>query len=99
MNKTITEQGRKIAQQYGYLVSAANTILSPGKFEGEHVSTLYFWEASLNGDGEHLEHYGDEVTIFPLSPDEQAHLNTHYSHFTIYEREDGFVIGGFDDIA
>lgn len=45
-----------------------NVIRDPGKFEGEHVMTLYFYDAFLNGDG---EQYGDENDLkFNVSDDE-----------------------------
>jgi hypothetical protein len=39
-----------------------NIIVSPGKFEGEHISTLYAWDIVLNGfEDDTWYNYNDET--------------------------------------
>ena len=84
-----TTIGLALAKEYGYTVSAANTILSPGKFEGEHVSTLYFWDCYMNGDG---QSEGDLI-IFDLSESEREHLDLPRNEYRMRVDDNGFVYG------
>lgn len=84
-----TTIGLALAKQYGYTVSAANTVLSPGKFEGEHVSTLYFWDCYMNGDG---QSEGDLI-IFDLSESEREHLDLPRNEYRMRVDDNGFVYG------
>ncbi len=45
----------------GYKLDSWGHIHNPGKFEGEHYSILYFYDAYLDGCD----------TVFELSPEEQ----------------------------
>lgn len=52
-----------------YTVDHHNVIRSPGKFEGEHVSAPYFYEALMNGEADEDE---DGVACFELTADDLA---------------------------
>lgn len=84
-----TTIGLALAKEYGYTVSAANTVLSPGKFEGEHVSTLYFWDCYMNGDG---QSEGDLI-VFDLSESEREHLDLPCNEYRMRVSDNGFVYG------
>jgi len=58
-------------------------IKSPGKFEGETVATVYFYEASLDGDGETIAINQDERDFLGI-PDQ-------YKYVKVIESNDGFV--------
>lgn len=85
-----TTIGLALAKEYGYTVSAANTIVSPGKFEGEHVSTLYFWDCYMNGDGDLVN---DDLIVFDLSESEREHLNNPTNEYRLRVDDNGFVYG------
>jgi hypothetical protein len=54
MNETLTNLAE------GYTVDERGIIRSPGKFEGESVSILYWYDAMMNGDGEPIEPDDDD---------------------------------------
>lgn len=85
-----TTIGLALAKEYGYTVSAANTILSLGKFEGEHVSTLYFWDCYMNGFGDLVN---DDLIVFNLSESEREHLNNPTNEYRLRVDDNGFVYG------
>lgn len=89
-----TDIVRDILLKDGHTVSAANTILNPGKFEGEHISTLFFWEKVQNGSEDISVYSGDvQYAFFRLSTSEKEHLSTTHEYFKIFTRDNGFVIG------
>lgn len=47
----------QMANDEGYRLTADNYIVDPGRFEGEHVSALFWHDAYMNGDP------GDEYQI------------------------------------
>lgn len=85
-----TTIGLALAKEYGYTVSAANTVLSPGKFEGEHVSTLYFWDCYMNGFGDLVD---DDLIVFDLSESEREHLDLPCNEYRMRVSDNGFVYG------
>lgn len=85
-----TTIGLALTKECGYTVSAANTILSPGKFEGEHVSTLYFWDCYMNGFGDLVN---DDLIVFNLSESEREHLNNPTNEYRLRVDDNGFVYG------
>lgn len=90
LNEYNTELVREILIKDGYTVSAANTILSPGKYEGEHISTVYFNNAALHGFAD-ITVAG--VAIFDLSGTEKYWLSTPDPYFAIEYSDQGFVHG------
>lgn len=88
--ETLTEQGLKLAKEYGLELTIANTIRSPGRFEGEHVIALVFYEAMLNGDCGCTQ--GDNWARWDLDDNERKELDgAHYYEIEI--SNDGFVYG------
>ena len=93
----ITESGLKLAHEQGLAVSIANTIMDAGKFAGEHVSTLYFYELFLNG-------FYDEDTedmntvLFKLTDEDKKHLQTDFKYFVLMIQENGFVVGDYSNV-
>lgn len=88
---TLTEMGLTFAHDQGLIVSAANTILSPGKFEGEHVSILAMYEAMLDGGSYPLT---DNIDYIDITPTEAAHLGNPNARYYLLETDNqGFVRG------
>lgn len=87
---TLTEQGLAMAKEINLEISIANTILSPGKFEGEHVTTLVFYDAYLNGIYDEDE---DGILYWSLTPEEQEHLGNGTPIFRLKIDDNGFVYG------
>ena len=69
--------------RYGYNFSRSGIVKSPGKFEGESIATLYYYDCMLNGGG----------TIFEVSAEEQKafDIGPAYTNVYLYESEYGFV--------
>jgi hypothetical protein len=92
--KTMNE----IAKELGVTLSAANTVLERGKFEQEHISTVYFYEESLNGMGD-VYPFGDgeggcEIIIEMTDGDRQLFgFKAYEKYFYLRERSDGFITG------
>lgn len=64
-----------------------HTIKNPGKFEGETVATLYFYDHSLNGDGNVME----------VSQEEKEAFDIDANYVYLAESNDGFVSLEFYD--
>lgn len=66
-----------------------------GKFEGCHISTIYFYQAMLDGDGEIITTHGFTVTRFDLTDDEKVLFGfpPFLTHFDLCISEDGSVHG------
>ena len=68
-----------------------------GKFEGEPLETIYFYEAMLDGDGESLYFGRDEVQIdlYDTTTEEREILGAppNHTHFALEYSDTGFVSG------
>ena len=78
-----------------YDVDDAGRITSPGKFEGEMLYAVYYWEWMLNGDGENMEDDdGTEYTVFDVAPEDRVLFpeipNSIYK-VALFEDSQGFV--------
>lgn len=91
VTESLTAQGLKLAREEGYQVSAANTIIDPGKFEGEHVSTLVFWDNFLNGIFD--DETDDGILIWELTEQERMELGNPSPEYRLYCDDQGFVHG------
>jgi hypothetical protein len=65
----------------GYTFDANGVIRDPGKFEGETLATLYFYDAYMNGDG----------VVFELDEDEKQELGIKSPFVYLAESNDGFI--------
>jgi len=65
----------------GYTFSRNGVVTSPGKFEGESIATLYYYDAYLNG--------GD--TVFQVTDDEKSAFDIDSPFVYLAESNDGFV--------
>lgn len=84
----ITTQSIKLAHDQGLRLSVANTILNPGKFEGEHVSVLYFYDQYMNGDqGEFIN---NDVVAYRLNEKEKQEFDGCPTYLLEFQ-ENGFV--------
>lgn len=76
-----------------YEVDENDTITTLGKFENEHISVAYFWDAALNGDCE-TSFDGDTtfyfMTIGQSDLESFPDLKDRYG-VCLYETESGFV--------
>lgn len=80
-------QSKLDAQTLGFKLDNWGHILSPGKFEGEHFSILYFYDLYMDGLG----------TIFELSAEEQNKWDIHSPFVYLAENSDGFCSLEFYD--
>ncbi len=95
MNKqtnAVIEAVDKLVTDGGYtLDSERNVIKDLGKFEGEHVMTLYFYDAFINGDGEQIGESDGDMK-FNVSDDEaEAFDVSKGSQVILCFSEQGFV--------
>lgn len=67
----------------GYEFSRQGIVKSPGKFEGESIATLYYYDCFLNGGGVVMEISDEERRAFDVG--------TGYTHVYLGESEYGFV--------
>lgn len=67
--------------RYGYEFNRHGIVTSPGKFEGESIATLYYYDCFLNG--------GD--TIFDVSQEESDAFDIQSKFVYLQESNDGFV--------
>lgn len=88
--KTIAECGITLKDLNEHLC-----VSTPGKFENEHISTLYFYSALMNGDGETSE-YADNSVFFVMTDHERKLFGflPGYNYFAIYLSDSGFIYGG-----
>ena len=68
-----------------------NIIKSPGKFEGEPVYTVYYWDLYLDGGYDELT---EDYILYELNEDDYFLFTelTDYSKLYLYELDNGFVI-------
>lgn len=67
----------------GYTFNRYGIVTSPGKFEGETIATLYYYDAFLNGEGAVFEVTEEERKAFDISEE------TKFVY--LHESNDGFV--------
>ncbi len=89
----VLEDVDKLVTEGGYtLYPEHNVIRSPGKFEGEHVMTLYFYSAYMNGDGEPYSRGNENDLKFNISDEEAEAFDIEKGAQVILEfSEQGFV--------
>ena len=74
-------------------VDETDTITSPSKFEGEHLSIAYFWDCALEGDAVTVWDGVTVIHFFPITPSDLElfpDLKDRYG-VALYETESGFV--------
>lgn len=67
----------------GYTFNRHGVCTSPGKFQGEFIATIYYYDMYLNGVGTIMEVSDDEREAFGLGENE--------NFVYLYESNDGFV--------
>jgi len=65
MSKTITDLQKEFKVKNGI-------IQNPGKFEGEPLSTPFYYDLMLNGEGEFIDIEPSDRVQFPNIPDNKA---------------------------
>ena len=65
-------------------------ITTLGKFQGEPLATVYYWNAWLDGDGETGELDGYTVTVFDVTPEESEAFYLS-GRVAVWQDENGFV--------
>ena len=65
MSKTITELQNEFTVKNGL-------IQNPGKFENEPLSTPFYYDLMLNGEGEFIDIEPSDRVQFPNIPDDKA---------------------------
>ena len=83
------EMSKKIKEiSWGYDV-VNGIIQSPGKFEGEPIHTLYFYNCMMNGCGDSFLLESEDYKLFDIPE---------YFHWvTVYEDNNGFVTTEFSE--
>jgi hypothetical protein len=79
----------QLAQEQGFALRN-DIITNPGRFEGEHVSILYWEEAMMNGDCTHEEEFAE----FTITPDDLAAcpgIPADAKHARLTHHDSGFV--------
>ena len=69
--------------RYNYTFNRYGIVTNPGKFEGESIATLYYYDCFLNGGDAIFEVSDDERKAFDIGPA--------YTHVYLYESDNGFV--------
>ena len=82
---------QEIEQEYN--VSPQGNIQNPGKFEGEPLYTVYFWDLVMDGCGDTHWDADLEIKVFTVTPEELVMFPELEGITTIavYESEVGFV--------
>lgn len=88
-----TSEVRKAVRKLGYVVSAANTVLSPGKFEGEHIASVFFYEKMMSGEPPTVSF--DGIDVFELTDNEKKELGEPFSFYRLQYPDNGFIEGDF----
>ncbi len=65
----------------GYTFSRDGIVTSPGKFEGESIETLYYYDCFINGDG----------CIFEITTEEAEAFDIDSPYVYLGETGDGFA--------
>ena len=95
------EELRDIVKSDGTTLDADDVIQDLGKFEGEHISTLYFYDAMMNGGGETVQYaedgVGSTVDVFNITDQEAAMFGVANKYFVLTNTDQGFVSGEFTD--
>jgi len=95
--KTLDEL-KKAVQDMGYEVDDADVITSPGRFEREHIATVFYNEGYMAGDqGEDFLDYGegDTLIIYKVTPEEATMFEETEPYFALTSSTQGFIGGAF----
>lgn len=87
MNAKLIEKLVSEEIRFGYTFTRQGIVTSPGKFEGESIATLYYYDCFLNGDG----------TVFDVSQEESEAFDIDKKFVYLHESNDGFVSLEFYD--
>lgn len=85
---------RKAVMDEGWTLSSGGTIQDPGKFEGEHWSTICLWDRAMDGEGDSIfDEFEVLLTAIHLSEDERREyeLPDDAEVVVLWETEQGFV--------
>jgi hypothetical protein len=91
-----------------YTLSAHGIVQNPGKFEGEHWSTVVMYDLAMNGGADDTWRWADDECedVFILDDELRAALADRPHHvdrteyaFTLYNDSQGFVYGETIDRA
>lgn len=96
--KTLPELAEKMSDLYGVIFDKNFKVTDAGKFEGEGVATLYYYDAVMNGDtGEFENDFGEgEVeNVFKVSPEEATLFSTSEPYFVLRNASNGLIFGDF----
>ena len=88
----VDKEKNRLINDYNLTINQDGYILNPGKFEGERLTTIYFYDAFLNGDGEYID---DAVQEFQITKEDIAIFPelAGYKTFTLGFLDNGFVFG------
>ena len=78
----VTKKCRKLSKGYEFYPKTL-IVKSAGKFEGETIATLYYYDCFLNGGEVVFEISGDEKQAFLIGDG--------YKYVYLYESDNGFV--------
>ena len=100
LNAKTIEDMKKLVEAMGYDVDENDHVKSPGQFEAEHISTIYFHELYMNGDqGEEQLDFGEGegINYYKLSPEEKKlfEADANEDYFALSFSSQGFIGGAF----
>jgi hypothetical protein len=75
----------------GFIYNEHGTVQDLGKFEGEYIACVWFYDMFLNGDGEYID---DDEQRFEVSEVEKQLFDFDKPRYRLRFSNDGFVIGG-----
>lgn len=93
MEDVIRDAIKRIRKDYRV---QADIIKSPGKFEGEQIATVYFWDQMMDGaQDDTMELDGDTYDVFSVSEEEREgfHLFVDTEFYCLQHSVYGFVYG------
>ena len=85
------EKALELAKEEGYTLDQFNRITNPGKFSGEHVRTLYYFDLCMNGDFGDISTHLDDVCIYTVHQEEKVALGIDAEQVVLTFYDSGFV--------
>lgn len=78
-----------------YDLDSQGTIRNPGRFEGEHFSTVLAWDIVMDGGADESIEWADGTTLDIIHLDDtlRAEWECTEKYFTIEQTDQGFVYG------
>jgi hypothetical protein len=96
--ETLDELAKAISEEYVVDFDDSYKVQDPGKFEGERIATMYYYDAYMNGDfGEDSFNFGEggAFYFYEVESKESNLFESDKPYFMLYFTSSGFVHGDF----